>query len=199
MGYVAAVSEKELTGDPLLELPGFTIGKSGIEKVYDLALRGTAGTSQVEVNALGRVIRELDREEGASGNTVVMTLDLELQRYANQRLSNQQSASAVVMDIHNGEILALSSHPTYDPNAFTNGISHKLWNSLVNNPYAPLSNKAVNGTYAPGSTFKMCVALAGLDAGVITPQQRFFCNGYLDLGNSRFHCWTRGARMGEHE
>lgn len=193
LGYVAAVSEKELTGDPLLELPGFTIGKNGVEKVYDLALRGTAGTSQVEVNALGRVIRELEREEGESGNTVVMTLDLELQRFANQRLSEQQSASAVVMDIHNGEVLALSSHPTYDPNAFTNGISHKLWNSLVNNPYAPLSNKAVNGTYSPGSTFKMCVALAGLEAGIITPGQRYFCNGHLDLGNARFHCWKRGG------
>jgi penicillin-binding protein 2 len=193
LGYVAAVSEKELTGDPLLELPGFTIGKSGVEKVYDLALRGTAGTSQVEVNALGRVIRELEREEGESGNTVVMTLDLELQRFANQRLSGQKSASAVVMDIHNGEVLALSSHPTYDPNAFTNGISHKLWNSLVNNPYAPLSNKAVNGTYAPGSTFKMCVALAGLEAGIITPNQRYFCSGHLDLGNARFHCWKRGG------
>ncbi|WP_417837584.1 penicillin-binding protein 2 [Thalassospira tepidiphila] len=193
LGYVAAVSEKELTGDPLLELPGFTIGKSGIEKVYDLALRGTAGTSQVEVNALGRVIRELEREEGDSGNTVVMTLDLELQRYTNQRLSDQESAAAVVMDIHNGEVLALSSHPTYDPNAFTNGISHKLWNSLVNNPYAPLSNKAVNGTYAPGSTFKMCVALAGLEAGIISPNQKFFCNGHLDLGNARFHCWKRGG------
>ncbi|MDG4720254.1 MULTISPECIES: penicillin-binding protein 2 [Thalassospira] len=193
LGYVAAVSEKELTGDPLLELPGFTIGKSGVEKVYDLALRGTAGTSQVEVNALGRVIRELEREEGESGNTVVMTLDLDLQRFANQRLSGQESASAVVMDIHNGEVLALSSHPTYDPNAFTNGISHKLWNNLVNNPYAPLSNKAVNGTYAPGSTFKMCVALAGLEAGIITPNQKFFCNGHLDLGNARFHCWKRGG------
>ncbi|WP_033069378.1 penicillin-binding protein 2 [Thalassospira australica] len=193
LGYVAAVSEKELNGDPLLELPGFTIGKSGVEKVYDLALRGTAGTSQVEVNALGRVIRELEREEGDSGNTVVMTLDLDLQRYANQRLSDKESASAVVMDIHNGEVLALASHPTYDPNAFTNGISHKLWNSLVNNPYAPLSNKAVNGTYAPGSTFKMCVALAGLEAGIITPNQKFFCNGHLDLGNSRFHCWKRGG------
>ncbi len=112
------------------------------------------------------MIRELEREEGESGNTVVMTLDLELQRYANQRLSDQESASAVVMDIHNGEVLALASHPSYDPNAFTNGISHKLWNSLVNNTYAPLSNKAVNGTYAPGSTFKMCVALAGLEAGI---------------------------------
>ncbi|WP_417810753.1 penicillin-binding protein 2 [Thalassospira alkalitolerans] len=193
LGYVAAVSEKELTGDPLLELPGFRIGKNGIEKIYDLALRGSAGTSQVEVNALGRVIRELDREEGESGNTVVMTLDLELQRYANQRLSNMESASAVVMDIHSGEVLAMSSHPTYDPNAFTNGISHKLWNSLVNNQYSPLSNKAVNGTYAPGSTFKMCVALAALEAGVVTANQRFFCPGHLDLGDARFHCWKRGG------
>lgn len=191
LGYVAAVSEKDLTGDPLLELPGFTIGKNGIEKVYDLALRGKAGTSQVEVNALGRVIRELDREEGDSGATVVMTLDLELQRFANQRLSEQESAAAVVIDVHSGEVLALSSHPTYDPNSFTNGISHKLWDSLVNNQYAPLSNKAVNGSYAPGSTFKICVALAGLESGIISPNDRVFCNGHLDLGNSRFHCWKR--------
>ncbi|MFH1805244.1 MAG: penicillin-binding protein 2 [Pseudomonadota bacterium] len=193
MGYVAAVSEKELTGDPLLELPGFRVGKNGVERVYDLALRGKAGTSQVEVNALGRVIRELDREEGQSGSTVVMTLDIELQRYTNQRLSDTESAAAVVLDVHNGEVLALSSHPSYDPNAFTNGISHKLWNSLLNNEYAPLTNKAVNGSYAPGSTFKMCVALAALDAGVITPEQRFFCPGHLDLGSSRFHCWKRGG------
>ncbi|OKH89238.1 penicillin-binding protein [Thalassospira sp. TSL5-1] len=193
LGYVAAVAERDLTGDPLLELPGFRIGKSGIEKTYDMSLRGKAGTSQVEVNALGRVIRELDREEGESGETVVLTLDIELQRYANQRLSEYESAAAVVMDVYNGDVLAMSSHPTYDPNSFTNGISHKLWDSLINNEYAPLSNKAVNGTYAPGSTFKTCVALAALEAGVITPEQRFFCPGHLDLGNARFHCWKRGG------
>lgn len=193
LGYVAAVSEKDLTGDPLLELPGFRIGKSGIEKVYDMSLRGRAGTSQVEVNALGRVIRELDREEGESGKTVVLTLDVELQRFANQRLTEHHSAAAVVMDVHNGDVLAMSSHPTYDPNEFTNGISQKLWDSLINNEYAPLSNKAVNGQYAPGSTFKTCVALAALEAGAVTPEQRFFCPGYIELGNARFHCWKHSG------
>lgn len=190
IGYVSAVSEKDLTGDPLLELPGFRIGKSGIEKHYDLALRGSSGTSKVEVNALGRVIREIDRQEGQPGQEVKLTLDMRLQDYAGARMKDEKAASAVVMDIHTGDVHALVSVPSYDPNAFSEGISAEEWQSLVRNPYRPLTNKAIAGQYSPGSTFKMAVALAGLENG-ISPDHTVYCPGHMELGDRRFHCWKR--------
>ncbi|MDF1749711.1 MAG: penicillin-binding protein 2 [Alphaproteobacteria bacterium] len=188
VGYVAAVSEKELTGDPLLELPGFRVGKNGIEKHYDLALRGTSGTSKVEVNALGRVIREIDRQEGQPGREVRLTLDMRLQDFAGQRLSKEKAASVVVMDVHSGDVLALVSVPSYDPNAFSEGIGATEWQNLVKNPYGPLTNKAIAGQYSPGSTFKVAVALAALENG-IAADHSVYCPGYMVLGDRRFHCW----------
>lgn len=192
LGYVAAVSEDDLTGDPLLELPGFRIGKAGIEREYDLALRGAAGTSQVEVNAVGRVIRELRREEGDPGDELTMTLDARLQRKAVEVLG-EESASVVLMDVHTGEVLALVSNPGYDPNAFNRGLTTAEWKALVANDHAPLTNKPVGGQYAPGSTYKMVVALAALEAGVIKPENSVFCPGHMSLGNARFHCWKKGG------
>lgn len=191
-GYVASVTEKDMTtgDDPLLELPGFRIGKSGIEKRYDLALRGKAGNSQVEVNALGRVIRELRREEGEPGREISLTLDIGLQLAAADRLAQERSASAVVMDPRRGDVLAMVSSPGYNPNAFTEGLSTEEWRALVRDPYAPLTNKAIAGLYAPGSTFKIVVALAALEAG-IPPEHSTFCRGFMKLGNRRFHCWKR--------
>ncbi|MCB9959127.1 MAG: penicillin-binding protein 2 [Rhodospirillaceae bacterium] len=189
LGYVGAVSENEMTGDPVLALPGFRIGKTGIEREYEHELRGEAGTSQVEVNAVGRVIRELARDEGLPGAQVQTTLDIGLQDYAQRRLAGEESASAVVMDIHTGEIFAMASHPSFDPNLFTTGIDSATWATLRDDPRGRLSNKTVNGQYAPGSTFKMLVALAGLESGVIGPNASVYCPGYLDLGNHRFHCW----------
>ncbi|MEE8203183.1 MAG: penicillin-binding protein 2, partial [Alphaproteobacteria bacterium] len=192
VGYVAPVSEDDLTGDPLLELPEFRIGRNGIEKVYDKFLRGSAGNSQVEVNAYGRVIRELERNDGQPGDDLVLTLDAGLQSYATDRLGDE-SASTVVLDIHSGDVLAMASTPTYDPNAFTAGLSQDEWQDLLSNPRKPLINKAIAGQYAPGSTFKMVVALAALEGGVLTPQQRFTCKGRLRLGDRYFHCWKRGG------
>jgi len=190
LGYVAAVAEHELTGDPLLELPGFRIGKTGMERQFDDELRGTAGTSQVEVNAVGRVIRELSRDEGKAGRELVLSVDAGLQNFVHQRLLGERSASAVVMNVHNGEVLALSSTPSYDASAFNVGLSSRQWQELVNDPLGPLNNKAIAGNYAPGSTFKMVVALAAQEAG-INPGHRVFCPGFLKLGRSRFHCWKR--------
>ena len=195
VGYVAAVSEKDLTGDPLLELPGFRIGKSGIEKSYDVALRGRAGSSRVEVNAYGRIIRELARQDGEPGADVSLSIDAGLQEAISRRME-EESGSAVVMDIHSGEVLALVSTPGYDPNAFNLGLSSKAWRALVSHPRSPLTNKAIAGQYPPGSTFKMLVALAALDAGIATPQHRVFCKGFTQLGNARFHCWRH--RYGGH-
>ncbi|MFP6730423.1 MAG: penicillin-binding protein 2 [Alphaproteobacteria bacterium] len=191
-GYVAAVSEDELTGDPLLALPDSRIGKSGVEKIYDLALRGKAGNSQVEVNAYGRVIRELERNEGQPGDALVLTLDAGLQRYVSARIAGQ-IASAVVLDIHTGDVLALASSPSYDPNLFTKGISTEDWNALLNNPYKPLISKAISGQYPPGSTFKMMVALAALEGGIAGRSHEVTCRGEVELGNRTFHCWKRGG------
>jgi penicillin-binding protein 2 len=192
LGYVAAVSEEDIDAgdDPLLQLPDFRIGKAGIEKVYDLPLRGTSGNSQVEVNAVGRMIRELRREEGEPGHEIQLTLDMRLQDFASRRLGDD-SAACVVMDVHTGELLAMASMPAYDPNAFARGLTNKEWGALANDPRAPLRNKALVGQYAPGSTFKMVVALAALESGIVTADQTVFCPGHLRLGNHRFHCWKR--------
>ncbi len=190
LGYVAAVSPQELTGDPLLELPGFRIGKAGVERVHDLALRGSGGSSQVEVNAYGRVIRELQRKEGQPGAEVQLTIDMELQRFIRERLDDE-SAAVVVLDIHNGDVLAMVSNPSFDPNSFNRGLSSSEWQGLVSNPRAPLINKSIAGRYSPGSTFKMCVLLAALDKGVISPSSQVFCSGFTELGDARFHCWKK--------
>ncbi|MAF50365.1 MAG: penicillin-binding protein 2 [Rhodospirillaceae bacterium] len=190
LGYVSGVSEKERNGDPLLELPGFRTGKAGIEKTQDLALRGSAGTSQVEVNAFGREIRELQRLEGQPGAEARLTIDIELQHFVT-RLLGDNSGSAVVIDIHSGEVLAMASTPSFDSNAFNRGLSRQEWRDLVSNPRAPLNNKAIVGQYAPGSTFKMVVALAALEKGVMTPRSRVFCTGEIESGDSTFHCWKK--------
>ena len=192
LGYVAAVSESELknTEDPLLELPGFKVGKNGLEKAYDEKLRGTAGTSTIEVNAVGRTIRELKREEGTPGKDLVLSVDSRLQTYVQQRLSAEKSASVVLMDIASGGVLAMGSVPSFDPNAFNLGISSAHWRKLLNDPLHPLTNKTTAGLYNPGSTYKMVVALAALEAG-IDPAQEVYCPGHYKLGNARFHCWKR--------
>lgn len=190
VGYVSRVGKEDLTDDPLLELPGFRIGKNGIERKYDLALRGEKGTSKVEVNALGRIIQEVNRIEGQSGHEVRLTLDMRLQQAIADRIKDERAASVVVMDVHTGEVLAITSIPSYDPNAFSEGLSHEEWQGLVNNPYSPLSNKAIAGQYAPGSTFKIAVAAAAMENG-ISPDHTVYCPGHMELGDRKFHCWKR--------
>ncbi|MFN8758995.1 MAG: penicillin-binding protein 2 [Tagaea sp.] len=192
LGYVAPPAESDLTGDPLLELPDFRIGRNGVERVYDLAMRGRAGNSQIEVNALGRPIRELARNEGEPGQDLTLTIDAALQAFAAKRLAKEESAACVLMDCTNGDVLVLASHPSYDPHEFARGISGPAWRALLNNAKAPLTNKAVSGQYSPGSTYKMVVALAALEAG-ISPDMRVFCPGHMELGDNKFHCWKRGG------
>lgn len=192
IGYVGAVSEEELQGDRVLALPGFRIGKDGAEKEFELALRGKAGRRQVEVNAFGRIIRELERDEGQPGDDHILTVDMGLQEYVNARIKHQ-SASTTVVDIHSGEVLALVSSPSFNPNSFSTGISKSEWKQIMENPRFPLTNKAISGQYSPGSTFKMIVALAGLEASTIQQTDRVFCSGHLTLGNRDFHCWKKGG------
>jgi len=190
VGYVAPPNESDVGDEPMLALPGIRIGRAGMEKAQDVPLRGKAGAVQMEVNAVGRVIRELDRVEGASGQDLGLTIDVALQNAVLHRLGNE-SASAVVMDCRNGEVLAMTSNPSFDPSLFNSGVSQAQWIQWTSNRKAPLINKAAAGVYAPGSTFKMAVALAGLEARTITPSARITCPGYLDLGDTRFHCWSK--------
>jgi len=193
VGYVAAVSEQELDGDPLLELPDFRIGKSGVEKSQDTELRGAAGTSQVEVNAFGRVVRELARVAGKPGQDVVTSLDMTMQEFVTRRCSAEQSVSCVLLDVVTGDVLALVSSPSFDPVPFSTGLSSAMWQDLSNDPRKPLSNKVIAGVYPPGSTFKPVVATAALTAGVLTPETSFTCPGYLEFGDATFHCWRHGG------
>lgn len=193
LGYVASPSEQDLDGDPLLELPGFRIGKSGIEKMYDLTIRGKPGLKQVEVNATRRVVRELSTTQSTPGEELKLTLDLELQRAVAQRLAQEESAAAVVMDIRDGAVLSYLSSPGYDNNLFVDGISKTDWQGLLDHPRHVLMNKPLAGQYSPGSPFKMIVALAALEAGVITPQTSVCCIGHVMLGDHPFHCHRKGG------
>lgn len=190
VGYVAPPSEGDMGDDPMLALPGIRVGRMGIEKYHDILLRGRAGAVQMEVNATGRVIRELDRQEGQPGAEIGLTIDVELQQQVLRRLGDE-SASAVVMDCRNGEVLAMTTTPSFDPTLFNSGVSQAQWIEWTSNRRAPLINKATSGVYPPGSTFKMAVAMAGLDSHVISPGDRINCPGFLDVGDTRFHCWSK--------
>ncbi len=155
-------------------------------------LRGVAGTKQVEVNATGRVMRELERREGQSGADIQLTVDAKLQNYVQARLAGE-SAAVVIIDCENGDIVANSSAPSYDPNLFIGGISSHDYDPLLNDKYRPLVNKTVQGTYPPGSTFKMMTAMAAIEAGIIGPDETVYCPGHLEVGGRRFHCWKRAG------
>lgn len=194
VGYVGPVSESDLaeseSPDPLLRLPKFQIGKIGAERLLEPLLRGKAGTTRIEVNSVGRVMRELERVEGEPGADIRLTIDAELQNFAMARLG-ADSAAAVVMDVTNGDILCCASSPSFDPNLFVRGISHADYAALTENDHRPLANKTVSGAYPPGSTFKLVTALAALDSGAIDMGYKVRCPGYLELGGRRFHCWSR--------
>jgi penicillin-binding protein 2 len=191
VGYVAKPSEQDLDGDPVLELPDARIGKSGVEKSEDEALRGSAGTSQVEVNALGRVVREVGRDDGQTGSDVVMTLDMALQDFAQRRIASEEAACCVVLDAITGDVLVMASSPSYDANDFVGGIKQEVWDQLNADPHGPLYNKVIQGVYPPGSTFKPCVAMAALEDSVITPDFEVTCTGSVKLGDVEFHCWWK--------
>jgi len=189
VGYLSTPKEDEVGLNPLYRLPGFKIGRQGIERRFEEKLRGKAGTRRVEVNAVGREIRDLPpREEPVKGADLRLTLNIDLQKHCLELLK-ETAAGIVVTDVTTGEILTLVSAPSFDPNEFTNGISQENWQGLLNDPRKPLLNKCLSGQYPPGSTIKMIVALAALEQGVITPDTKFYCNGKHKIGNHTFHCW----------
>lgn len=188
LGYVGLVSEEDLDGQPLLRLPGFRIGKNGVEKSLEDQLRGTAGVKHLEVNVHGLPVRELSTRPAIAGENVKLSIDRRIQDFAAERLAGE-SGAVVVMDLTNGEVLALVSVPGYDPDHFSMGIKPDYWKKLHDDKKHPLINKAIAGIYPPGSTFKMVTGLAGLEAGVITPHSSVFCPGHFFLGSHRFNCW----------
>ena len=196
LGYVGPVSDYDLSKmddpDPLLQIPKFQIGKLGVEAKFEDQLRGKAGTRRIEVNSSGREMREIDRQEGQQGVTLQMTLDARLQNFLMARLGGE-SAAAVVLDLAQGDILAIGSAPSFDPNLFVRGISNIDYKLLTENDHRPLADKTVQGAYPPGSTFKLVTALAALEAGVTTAGDRVYCPGYTTLGNRKFHCWKKGG------
>lgn len=192
IGYVARPNQQDVKRDPQLALPGMRIGRSGLEAYAEASLRGTAGVEQLEVDALGRVVRKLGLQAGVAGKDLHLTLDAGL--HADLRAAmGTQTGSAVVMDVTNGEVLAMVSTPSFDPSLFNTGVSQTRWNEWITNQRAPLEDRSTQGLYPPGSTFKPAVALSALKAGTITDKTVFYCPGYLDVGNKRFHCWLLGG------
>lgn len=193
VGYVQTPSPSDTKQDltPLLKLPDYRVGKKGVEKSFEKEVQGTPGYKEVEVNAQGRLVRELNKHPAQKGADLTLSLESRLQKKSHDLLTPHKSGSLVLLDIPSGQVLALASTPSFNPNLFVDGISHENWNALRDNPYSPLANKAIQGLYSPGSLFKMVVALAGLEAGLLKEKEAHICQGYTEIGQHRYHCWRR--------
>jgi penicillin-binding protein 2 len=191
VGYIgpASADDYEKERNPLLITPGFKIGKDGLEKHFEVRLRGVPGARRVEATASGRVVRDLGTREDVPGKPVQLTIHAGLQDYAARRLG-LESGSVVVMDCLTGDLLAMVSMPSFDPNSFSDGIGRIEWKMLSEDDHVPLRNKVLRGLYPPGSTVKPMVALSFLEAG-LDPEASVVCNGGLRVGNRVFHCWNR--------
>jgi penicillin-binding protein 2 len=191
LGYVGEVDVGELARLSGYQM-GDTIGKYGLEKYWEENLRGENGGQQVEVDAFGRKLRVLDEVPETPGANIHLTLDIGLQQAAEEAMGEREGA-VVVLRPSDGAILAMVSKPAFDPNLFARGITADEWRSLVDDPLHPLSNKAIQGQYPPGSTFKIVVATAALEENAINPAQRIFCSGSMRFGKHEFHCWKKGG------
>jgi penicillin-binding protein 2 len=192
VGYVGAASAKEYEKEdknPLLIIPGVKIGKEGVEKAMEMTLRGQPGGQRVEVTARGKLVKELDPKPDRSGGMVKLTIDADLHQYAARRIGDQ-SGSVVVLDVASGDILAMPSMPSFDPNNFSDGISRNEWRMLSENDHLPLVDKVTESLYPSGSTIKPLMSLALLQAG-INPNEHVFCTGAYRVGNAIFHCDKR--------
>lgn len=192
LGFVGTVSSKDREKDlsPLLKEPGFKIGKTGLEKKFDLTLRGKDGERKVEVNAYRKIVRTLSFEKSVPGDKLTLTIDMDLQKEVYNLLEPYHSGACTVMDAHTGEIRAFVSYPGFDGNLFSRKIHQKSWDALAQNHYRPLTNKLTTGLYAPGSIFKMMIALAALEKGIVKETTSFHCPGHFDLNGHKFHCWS---------
>ena len=191
LGYVSQASENDILNNEKIKknhVPGLRVGKKGLEKTYEDFLIGTNGVQRYEVNAYGKRINQLDYIEGTKGKNIRLTIDTEIQKLCN-KLMIGKSGSISVMDIFSGEIVAMHSSPSFDPNLFLYGISHKDWNSIIKDPLKPLINKTVSGLYSPGSTLKPIVALSALENNIINTDFRVRCTGKIEMYGQTYHCW----------
>ncbi len=193
VGYVGAVERFALDDRRALRVPGFRIGKTGVERGMDRVLLGREGSVRREVDARGRVVRQLARIEPERGRDVVLSIDTKIQERVLSRLRRFRRGACAVVDAQTGEVMALASQPGFDPGPLTGTISGQNWQRLRNKRDDPMVNRAVQGLYPPGSTFKMVTALAALEAGVITRGEKIRCGGYVKVARHKFRCWNRSG------
>ena len=196
LGYVSQASVEDLISNEIIKqrnVPGLRVGKTGLEKALENELIGTNAIQRFEVNAYGKRINQIDFQEGEQGKTIKLTIDTEIQKYTH-KLLNEKAGSISIMDIYTGEIVAMNSSPSFDPNLFLYGIEKNKWSEIQKNPLKPLLNKTVSGLYSPGSTIKPIVALSALENHVISPSFTVNCRGHkhpLELYGMKYHCWKK--------
>ena len=193
LGYVSEASENDILKSEVIKrnhVPGLKVGKTGLEKSFEEQLIGENGVQRYEVNAYGKRIRQIDHKKGKKGKKIKLTVDTEIQKLSNKLLKNV-AGSISVMDIYTGEILAMHSSPSFDPNLFLFGISHDDWHLIRNNPLKPLVNKTLSGLYSPGSTLKPIVALSALENNIINKNFKVNCTGKIEMYGQTYHCWKK--------
>ncbi|MFH1429824.1 MAG: penicillin-binding protein 2, partial [Candidatus Margulisiibacteriota bacterium] len=191
LGYVGEISNVELEKNSYSEYKsGDMVGKYGIERCLDEYLRGESGGEQVEVNVDGRRLKVMGRVASVPGYNIALTIDADLQKVSRDAFAGQEGV-AIVMDPRDGSIMAMVSKPSFDPNLFNRGISEDDWNKLSSDPMSPMQNRTISGQYPPGSTYKLIVAAAALQEGLITADKKFFCDGTYKMGNRVFRCWRK--------
>ena len=189
LGYINKPNEKELALPFISKMPNLDIGKQGLEKSFNPVLVGKAGQREIEVNSNGRIIREISKIDSIKGQEVALSIDARLQEYAINLLQSHRAGSINLINIKTGEILCMASTPTYDPNKIVKKPNKEYWETILSNTLSPLTNRSIQGLYAPGSTFKMIVAIAALKYGIINADSTHSCNGKIEFGDRRYHCW----------
>ena len=193
LGYINKPNQGEMDLPFISNMPNLDIGKEGLEKGFNPTLVGKPGQREIEVNSYGRIIREISRKDSIKGKDLQITLDLRIQNYALNLLNSHKAGSIVLMSIENGNILCMASTPSYNPNKIITKPNKDYWNSILENELSPLTFRSIQGLYAPGSTFKMIVAIAGLYHGVIDTSTSHSCNGKIALGDRLYHCWKNNG------
>ena len=193
LGYVNKPSKKDFKLPYISSMPLLNIGQQGLEKTFNEVLVGQSGSREIEVNALGRIIREISKNSSIKGKNITLSLDSFLQKYTAEQLLKYKAGSIVVIDIKSGDILSMVSSPNFDSNSIIKKPNNDYWNQILSNSLSPLSDRSIQGLYSPGSTFKMIVAIAALKYGAVDSRTKFNCKGKIQFGDRLFHCWkTKG-------
>ncbi len=198
LGYLGEVSKESLRNQEGSAFrQGDFVGKNGLEKKYESLLHGVKGYKEVEVDVSGRELKTLRKLPPESGNNLILTLDVkvqaELEKLMTGTVEQKMNGSVVVIKVQTGEIIAITSKPSFNPNMFAAGISPQNWNALMGDEWNPLQNRSIRGQYPPGSTYKIVTALAGLEEGVIKPDTTIFCPGHFRLGRGQYRCWKKSG------